>query len=105
MIAKGLSVFLVLLGFGMLMFAGGAYFELRAAATSETPPSADAMPLTKIVGQEFFAPDNAGMKPAELAGQVFNRIYTIAGGGIVAVILGVLILVVTKSRRQDNRAL
>lgn len=104
MIVKGLGACVVLLGFAMLVFAGMAYFELHAAARSETLPSADSMPLTKIVGPEFFALGNAGTKPADLARKTSNRIYTIAGGGIVAALLGVPILAVPKSRRQNNSA-
>ena len=104
MIVKGLGALVVLLGLAMLIFAGMAYFELHAAATSETPPSSDSMPLTKIVGPEFFDPGNVGTKPAELARKTFNRIYTIAGCGIVAAILGVLTLAVPKSGRQHNSA-
>lgn len=101
MIMKVLGACVMLLGLAMLIFAGMAYFELHGAATSETAPSVDSMPLTKIVGPEFFAPGNAGTEPAQLASKTFSRIYTIAGGGIVAAILGVLILAVPKSRRQN----
>ena len=102
MIMKGLGACVVLLGLATFIFAGMAYFELYAAATSETAPSADSMPLTKIVGPELFAPGNAGTKPAEPARNTFSRIYAIAGGGIVAAILGVALLAVSKSRRQNN---
>ena len=104
MIMKSLGACVVLLGLAILVFAGMAYFELHAAAKSETAPSADSMPLTKIVGPEFFAPGNSGTKPAELARKTFNRIYTIAGGGVVSAILGVLIIAVPQSRRKNNSA-
>ena len=102
MIMKVLGACIVSLGLAMLVFAGMAYFELHGAATSETAPSADSMPLTKIVGPEFFDPGNAGVKPAELARETFNRIYTIAGGGIVLAILGLLIIAVPQSRQKNT---
>ncbi len=67
-------------------------------------PSADSMPLTKIVGPEFFDAGTSAIKPAELARQTFNRIYAIAGGGIVLAITGFLILAVPQSRLKSNRA-
>lgn len=102
MILKGVGIIVLLLGLAMAIVAAMAYFELNAAATSERAPSADSMPLTKFVSPELFAPGNAGAKPAELARTAFNRIYAIAGGGIVAAILGVLIFAVPKSQRQPN---
>ena len=104
MILKIIGAGVVLLGLAMLIFAGMAYFELHGAATSENASTADSMPLTKIVGPEFFAPGNSGTKPAELARKTFNRIYIIAGGGTISAILGVLIIAVPQGRRKNNGA-
>ncbi len=104
MTMKILGAGAVLLGLAMLIFAGMAYFELHGVATMETAPTTDSMPLTKIVGPEFFALGNSGTKPAKLARQTFNRIYIIAGGGIVSAILGVLIIAVPQSRRKNTSA-
>lgn len=102
MILKGFGTCVLLLGLAMSIVAAMAYWELNAAATSERAPSADSMPLTKILNPALFAPGDPGAKPAELARTAFNRIYAIAGGGIVAAILGVLTFAVPKSQRQPN---
>lgn len=104
MVMKGLGACAVLLGLVLLIFAGMAYWELRDAATSETVPSVDSLPLTKIVGPELFNPGNAGTKPAALARTTFNRIYAIGGGGIVLAIAGVLILAIPQARGSTHDA-
>ena len=102
MVMKVLGAGIVLFGLVISVFAGMAYFELRNAATSDTAPSADSMPLTRIVGPELFDSGNAARKPAALARTTFNRIYTIGGGGIVFAILGLLMLAIPHLRGSTH---
>ncbi|MEO1529472.1 MAG: hypothetical protein AAFX06_28960 [Planctomycetota bacterium] len=100
MVVKTLLACFLLVGAAMSVFAGLAYSELHNAATSETPPTANEMPMTKIVGPELFDPGNAGGRPSDLAQIAFNRIYAIGGGGIVLVILPILFVLMPRSRAE-----
>lgn len=89
-----LGSFVVLIGLATMIFTAMAYAELQNAATSETAPSIDSMPLTKIVGPELFDPGNRGTKPVTLVRTVCNRIYLVGGVGIVLAVLGVVTVAV-----------
>lgn len=99
-VMKLLGACVLLIGLGMMVFAVGAYSELRAAATSVTPPSPEAMPLTRIVGPELFDTAKAGTKPAELASMAMNRIYMIGGASLVLLAVGALLLVLKQSPKS-----
>lgn len=92
-----------LLALAILVFAVSAWFELRSAATSELVPSADTMPLTRLVYPELFDTANSGSKPAELARSAFNRIYLIGSGSIVLLVVGILILAKSRRTRTGQR--
>lgn len=104
MVLKILGSFAVLIGLAMLIFAAMAYSELHSAATSETPPSVDSLPLVKIVCPELFDPGKAGTKPATLARMAFNRIYMVGGVGIVLAVLGAVTVAVTLARGTKQNA-
>jgi hypothetical protein len=98
---KIFGVFALLIGLGLMIFAGLAYSELNAVATAAKPPSPDSMPLTKIIGPEFFDPDHAAAKPAELARKTLNRIYTIGAASVFSLALGVMLLI--KKQTPESR--
>lgn len=98
-----LASVMLLIGILLFIFAALAYSELRTAATSPTAPSADSMPLTKVVGPELFDPDHAKTKPAALAGIALNRIYMIGGGSALLITIAVLVLVITPTRRSSRQ--
>lgn len=102
MVMKVLGAGIVLLGLVISALAGMAYFELHNAATTDTAPSADSMPLTRIVGLELFDSGDAATKPAALSGTTFNRIYTIGVGGFVLAILGLLMLSIPRLRGSTH---
>ncbi|MEM8670396.1 MAG: hypothetical protein AAGG48_22920 [Planctomycetota bacterium] len=95
---KKLGALVLLLGLLGTAFAVLAHWELRAAAMSETPPSADSLPLTKIVCPELFDEGSSATRPAELANVAFRRILIVGGASFFAATLGVLLL--TRRRRD-----
>lgn len=99
---KVLGVFAGLLGLAMLVFAAMTWRELRSAATSGFAPTADSMPLTRIVYPEFSDAVNAGAKPAkpaEFVQAAFNRIYIIFGGTFALLVAGIAMLVLPQRPR------
>lgn len=97
----------VLIGLVTVVFAIMTWRELRAAATSELAPTADSMPLTRVVYPELFELDEAeaqAVKPAELAQSVFNRIYMIGGASLALIFVGLLLRLKRPSPQavQDN---
>ena len=91
-----LAVCLVVIGVTILIFAVMARGELRTAAMS--PVTAQDMPLTKIVGPELFREAPAGEvppKPAEIASGIMNKIYCIGLAGLLALIGGAAVLLVS----------
>lgn len=102
---KVLGVIAGLLGLAMAVFAVMAWRELHSAATSESAPSADSMPLMRIVYPELFDTANAGAKPAkpaELAQAAINRIYIIGGGSFALIVAGILMLVLPQGRQTGK---
>ncbi|MEZ6133791.1 MAG: hypothetical protein R3C53_02665 [Pirellulaceae bacterium] len=99
---KIIGGFAVLISLAMMIFAALAYSEMHTAATAVTPPSPDAMPLTKIVGPELFEPANTAAKPAELASMTFTRIYIIGGASLVPLALGILLLITRQTPRSPK---
>ena len=99
---KALSVGGLLFSLAILVFAGMAFSELRSAATSPAAPSANSMPLTKIIGPELFAPGSAGTKPAVLASRILNRIYAIGGVAILLAAISTLFLALTRSQKPER---
>ncbi|GAB5403020.1 MAG: hypothetical protein Aurels2KO_12510 [Aureliella sp.] len=83
----------------VLIIAVLAYLELRSAATSPTPPSPDAMPLTKIFGPELFETGSSGRKPVEIARDTINRIYLVGGVSLSFMAIGTLLLMFKQSPR------
>lgn len=104
MVMKAIGAGVLLFSLAILAFAGLAYFELHSAATSPTTPSANSMPLTKIVGPELFNTGNTGAKPAALAATIFNRIYAVGGGAMFMAVVAVLILAMPQSRSTKHNA-
>ena len=98
---KIVGVFALLIGLLMIVFAGLAYLELHAAGSAEVPPNPEAMPLTKIVGPEFFDPEYASSHPSELAGLAFKRIYIVGGAAFGAFTLGVCLLMAMKNPKAS----
>lgn len=86
----------------ILGFAGMAYVELHNAATSETAPSVDSMPLTRIVGPELFDTGSTGIPPSAMARTTFHRIYAIGAGGVLLGVFAVLILARPQSPRTEQ---
>lgn len=99
---KFLGGVIVLLGLSILGFAGMAHLELRAAATSEKPPAADSMPLTKIICPELFDAGNAAVKPADLAKMAFNRVTMLGGGALLLATLGGLMFVISSTISKNQ---
>lgn len=104
MVMKTVGSVVVLLGLAALIFAAMACLELHRVATSETAPSPDSLPLTKIVCPELFDPGSAGTKPATLARMAFNRIYLVGGAGVVLTIAGVVMIAARQARGKDEKA-
>ena len=93
---KIFGVVALLTGLVVFVFAGAAYLELRAAGTAAELPSADELPLTKIVAPELFDPDHASTRPSDLAALGFKRIWMIGGTAIGVVALGIVPLMAAK---------
>lgn len=102
---KVTGVLVGLLGLVMIIFTVMTWLELRKAASSELPPTAVSMPLTKFVYPELFRPVNVGGKavdPAELAQAASNRIYIIGGGSFILVVAGLVMLVLPQNARAGQ---
>ncbi len=95
------AIVALVLGVMAMLLAGMAFFELRAAAMSETAPAVDAMPFTKLVGPELFDPQHAQTKPAILAATVFRRIFLIGAGAILIMVLAVVCLAVNRGKQKE----
>lgn len=102
---KQLGVLAGLLGMAMHVFAILAWRERNSAVTSEVVPSADSMPLTRLVAPGLFDTENAGAmaeKPAELARAAFQRIYIIGYGSLALFLICILLLVVPQGPRTGE---
>ncbi len=96
---KVLGISVMLLGLAMIAVAGLAYRELHNAAKSELAPSADALPLTRLLYPKLFDTGNGDVKAADLAQGAFNRIFIIGCGSFVLVVVGILIVVLPQGPR------
>lgn len=93
---------LAIVGVALLILAAMTYVELRGAASGDLV-SADSMPMTRIVGPEFFetpADGDISPRPTDLARIVLSRIYGLGGVGLLMIVASIF-LTARPSRRQN----
>lgn len=99
-----LAILLAVIGAVLLIFAFMARSELHAAATSGAAPAKQDMPLTRVIGPEFFESAPAGEippKPADLAAGIMRKIYGVTAAGALALIGAVGVLFFSRQDEHD----
>jgi hypothetical protein len=107
MLIRILGVIVALLGLALMVLAVVAWGELHSAATSQSAPAADSLPLTRLVNPELFDAGKAGAtpaKPVELVQAAFQRIYLLGGGSIALILIGTLMLVMPQRPNSEGSA-
>ncbi|MCA9058804.1 MAG: hypothetical protein KDA85_09900 [Planctomycetaceae bacterium] len=98
-----LGLLIALLGVALFVLSVMSWRELRDAATSGQMPSAEAMPLTRIIYPRLFEIEETVVKPAELARDAFGRISLIGTGSLVLLMIGVVTFVLSQRSQAEQR--